>query len=138
MSDNPSKLLLGTSWCYLCAGLVACYTGNYDIAHVPLGIWVTSLIYWSDPTNKWKRMIDMAYVQYCIWYQYYWSFHTKYVYTYILFKTLGLAMYPISVYYYRHGEFVTSSYFHAGLHILSTGASIWMYMGERQPPKLFA
>jgi hypothetical protein len=63
------QLLWALSWLSLVSAIVAVVRGMYDLAVVPFGVWLTSLLYWYKPDYSWRRYADMIWVQVALWYQ---------------------------------------------------------------------
>ena len=122
--------LLGTSWCSFISGLVALINGHYELAHVPFGVWATSLLFWHHPTRKWRRAIDILYVQYAFWYQGYMAWGAEYALSYYALILIAGACFPISKYYYWKGRLAESVFFHGMLHILASSANVILYSGQ--------
>ncbi len=130
--------LLGTSWCFFVSGFVAVANGHSELAHVPFGIWATSLLFWHNPTRTWRWVLDILYVQYGFWYQAYMAWGAQYALPYYALILIGTPSFPISKYYYAKGRFAESAFFHGMLHILAASASAVLYMGRigDKPPAL--
>lgn len=130
--------LLGTSWCFFTAGIVALTNGHYELAHVPFGIWATSLLFWHHPTRTWRWALDILYVQYAFWYQGYMAWGAEYALPYYALIVIGVWCFPISKYYYWKGCNLESVFFHGMLHILAASGSAILYCGRigGKPPAL--
>ena len=122
--------LLGTSWCSFMSGLVAVMNGHSEIAHVPFGVWATSLLFWHHPTRNWRWVLDILYVQYGFWYQAYKAWGSQYALPYYSLIVIGIWCFPISKYYYVRGHNLESVFFHGMLHIFASSANIILYSGR--------
>ena len=64
-----TNIIYRVSYFSLVSATYALYRGHYDLVLVPGGVFLTSIQYWSDPTNVTKRYIDMTYVTSALIYQ---------------------------------------------------------------------
>jgi hypothetical protein len=68
------QCLCSLAWLSFISGLVALAREYHELAVVPIGVWLTSTIYWYKPDYSWRRYLDIVWVQCALWYQVYRAF----------------------------------------------------------------
>lgn len=111
----------------LFTALYALYTGHYDLAICPGGVYLTSILYWRYPDYSWRRYLDMSYVTFAVSYQSIRAYNAKHANLY--YATMGASMcfYPIGVYYYNKHKYWHSTYAHSMLHLGANIANMILY-----------
>ena len=56
------------SFLSLIAAFYAIYKDYYELALIPFGVFLTSIIYWYKPTNCWRQTLDVTYVKFALFY----------------------------------------------------------------------
>lgn len=64
-----ANFLVSLSFLSLVSGVYAINRSHYELAMVPLGVFTTSIVYWTNPTYCWRRVLDMIYVSGSMVYQ---------------------------------------------------------------------
>jgi hypothetical protein len=89
-------------------------------------LFLTSINYWKTPyKNSIARQIDMICVHTVVPYQYYLAIHTTNKSTCVGLMTLGISMYPLSIFYEEYVKF--SALCHCALHLLLSMGICFMY-----------
>jgi hypothetical protein len=53
----------------LIASFYAVYKKHYELALIPFGVFLTSIIYWYNPTtNSWRQTLDVTFVKFALFY----------------------------------------------------------------------
>jgi hypothetical protein len=124
-----NNLIWYLSWSSLPSGIYAITRGYYDLAVVPLGVFATSLMYWSHPdTKSWRRYIDISYVSCALLYQVTRVVGAEYMLHYYIITFIAVGCYPISHYYHYKHSWVSAG-FHGAIHVLGTIANLILYSG---------
>lgn len=113
----------------LVSATYALYRGHYDLVLVPGGVFLTSIQYWSDPTNITKRYIDITYVTSALIYQIIRARNFDNAIWYYGVVSLAMGMYPIGVYLHQNGRDEESTFFHCLVHILGNLSNFVLYSG---------
>ena len=71
--------------------ITAIYLGKYIISIPSLFVFITSVIFWSNPENEWKMYIDIFVVQFALYFSVY------YAYTYLDRKNFISYIFILSV-----------------------------------------
>jgi hypothetical protein len=118
------------SWLSMVSAAFAFARGYVDLAFVPLGVGITSLLYWSKPDYSWRRYLDMAYVQLALWYQIYRAAAAENRTAYLVITLSSVAAFPVGVYFHRRGITWGSTLAHGMVHILGNLGNIVLYAGH--------
>lgn len=102
---------------------------NSKMAVFPGVLFLTSINYWRNPTNSWRRYIDINAVTFSLIYNLYISRHAEYGTQYYITCSVAAAFYPIGYYYYNKKDYWSSTYSHILLHIFANLANIILYSG---------
>lgn len=113
-------------------GIYAIYRGHGDLSLVPLGVFVTSIQYWSHPTRSWRRNLDMTYVISSIFYQMYRSIGSQYAVYYYVMLFMAIACYPLSLHVYPRHLWL-SVVIHGMLHVFAHISNVILYSGYVKP-----
>jgi len=125
-----SILIYRASYFSLVSSLYALYKRQYIISTVPGSVFITSILYWSNPDYSWRRYLDMMVAKTGFIYQLYIAYNAEYSVYYYSLTTLAALCYPIGIYYYNKKDLLTSTYFHIMIHIFGNIANIVMYSGK--------
>ena len=118
----------------LLSAIYAIYNSHYDLALVPGGIFLTTLIYWKNPRyDSWQRIVDITYVSLGLLYQLIRAYNSEYYKLYYIVIFVSLLFYPISFYYYNKKLYWYSTYAHIMLHIGANISNIILYSGTIDP-----
>jgi hypothetical protein len=128
---DQSRYLWKTSWLSLLSGSYGIYMKHYDLAVIPLGVFITSLNYWRKPIYGWRRNIDITYVTIGLLYQLNTSFYAdnKTKTLYFLLSLLSATLYPISIITFKKSMWI-STIIHSGIHIIGNISNIILYNGN--------
>jgi hypothetical protein len=130
LPKSHSKILFYTSFLCLPSIYYAIYRGHYDFVHVPLGVFITSFLYWDNPKkDSFQRKLDITYVAISLLYQFIRAFWAENGIYYYIFVILALSLYPIGN-YYQNKHLGISVLFHAFLHLFANISNIALYSGE--------
>jgi hypothetical protein len=109
--------------------MYALYRGHYALAPVPGGVFLTSINYWGNPGDAWRRQLDMVYVVAAFLYQSFLAREAQYATAYYLLSSIGLASYPIGWLAYLRGDIWLSVYIHSIIHMAGNLANVALYSG---------
>ena len=115
---------------FLLSGIYAFTRGNYGFAIGPLGVWINSVNYWSNPTYGLRRNIDICWGLFaltCTAFNAYKSIHGL-TWTYIMFSSL-LVFYPLGWLLYMSEYFWFATIAHSMLHVFPNLANVILYSG---------
>ena len=99
------------------------------MAIFPGTVFLTSINYWRNPTNSWRRFIDINAVVLSLLYHLYVSWYAEYGTQYYIVCSVAAAFYPIGYYYHNKKDYWSSTYSHVLLHIVANLANIILYSG---------
>ncbi len=123
-----SKLIWRLSWLSLFSGLYAFSRGHVDVSFVPLGVWVTSLLFWSKPDLSWRRTLDIVYVQLSLWYQIWRARDSQYAFEFYTFTSIGMLCFLFSLTQKKSAW--TSALLHGLVHVLGNIGNVILYSGK--------
>ena len=130
---EQSYFIWKASWLSLISCLYAIYQNYIDLALVPGGVFITSLIYWRKPDYSWRRTLDMNYVRVALLYQILRSYGAEYGMPHFLSMILAVSCFPLSWKYYNDNRLWESVYIHCLVHLFGNIGNIILYSGEIQP-----
>jgi hypothetical protein len=113
----------------LLSGIYAVKKKLYNLAMVPIGVWLTSINYWHFPIYSWRRNLDITYVTVALTYQVCKSYSSKNIKQYCLITGLGISFYPFSWYLHKKNYLWSSTIAHSMIHILGSLANVILYTG---------
>ena len=126
-----ANFLVSLSFLSLVSGMYAINRRYYELAMVPLGVFTTSIIYWTNPTHCWRRVMDMVYVSGAMVYQVYRARNAQYRTPYYCLLLLAVTFYPFSWYFhnkkYSSWKSVLS---HSMIHIVGNISNFVLYSGK--------
>lgn len=111
----------------LLSGIYALKKRLYNLAMVPIGVWLTSINYWYYPIYSWRRNLDMTYVTFALIYQVIKSYSSKNIKSYCLITGLAVSFYPLSWYLYKKKYFWSSTISHSMIHVFGSLANVILY-----------
>ena len=122
--------ILRVSFLSLLSCMYAIYCGHYDLAIVPGGVFMTSQIYWRQPTYGWRRNLDMAYVSSALIYQNICAYRMSNAVPYYYMMVVSSLLYPLNIYLYKKKYYWSSTYVHCTLHIMGNISNVVLYSGD--------
>ena len=125
-----NSFLYSTAWLSLTSGMFAIYKKHYDLAIVPLGVWLSSILYWHNPVyHSWRRTIDVTVVRTALVYQLWRARSAEYKNPY--YATVGIACccYPLSSYFLSQKNYSLSVFSHSLVHIFGNVSNFILYQG---------
>lgn len=128
MIATPRQALLiwFTSWLSLFNSIYASQLVQFDLSFLSFCVFITSLLYWSEPKYNWIRILDMSTVFLSLSYQMWKSYRVGY-YPYLIQCTGIAIIYPASWVLYAYKKYWLSIYFHALMHICGNIANMKLY-----------
>lgn len=130
LDKNQYNLIYKTSYLCLCSFCYALYNVQYTLSIVPIMVFISSILYWHNPTNSWRRYLDIVVVNICVLYQFFLANKSNYATLYYIITCIGLCFYPIGIYYYKKKNYWMSTYSHILLHFFANIANILLYSGN--------
>ena len=129
LPPNQYWFLWKISWFSLGSASFAIYRGYYDLALVPLGVWLTSINYWRYPDYSWRRYLDIGYVHCSLIYQLTRAYNAEYWIPYFIILSIGIICFPISIYFHKKNSWL-STILHGMVHIFGNISNIILYSGK--------
>ena len=133
LCPRQSNMLWRTSWLALFNCMYAIKNKHYEIALVPGGVFITSIMYWRKPDYSWRRYIDISYASLSLCYQSLREYNAEYSNVYYTLASISIINYCMGVYSYKKKKYWISTYYHAGLHIFIATANFALYSGYINP-----
>ena len=127
------NLIWKVSFLSLFSSMYAVYNKHYDLACVPGGVFITSILYWYKPDYSWRRKLDMMYVKIAVIYQIMRSYHAANFKLYNATLLVSILFYLLGIYYYKKKQLWYSTYSHCLLHVIANVANIILYSGKVVP-----
>ena len=114
----------------LIASLYAIYKEYYELAVIPFGVFLTSIIYWYNPiTDSWRKTLDITYVQFALFYNIIRAYKSEYYILYYITISISLCFYPLGIYLYHKKMYWESTYAHSMIHIIANISNFILYTG---------
>ena len=143
MDEPQSAFLYATSYFSLVAFAYALYREHYSLSIVPAAVFVTSIMYWSNPLlDCYERYIDIVCVQCALFYQLYRARNAEYLKEYIAVTVAGVLSFTVGYCLFRFWNVLEIeeveerswkmwivAYFHSGVHIFGNLANMILYSG---------
>ena len=124
-------LIWKISFFSLFSSIYALHNKHYDIAVVTGTVFITSIIYWTEPRyNSWQRNLDVCCVHLGLVYQLVKAYNSTYGKQYYIFTFIAIMFYLLGIYYEKKNFFWRSTYSHCLLHIFGNIANIILYSGD--------
>jgi hypothetical protein len=117
----------------LMSSLYAVYKEQYELAFIPFGVFLTSLMYWHKPTNCWRKTLDITYVKIALIYNMIRAYNSEYYIYYYITAFISLCFYPLGIYLYNKKLYWESTYVHSMVHIIANISNIILYSGYVMP-----
>ena len=117
----------------LFSAFYAIYKGYYELALIPFGVFLTSIIYWYKPTNCWRQTLDITYVKFALFYNIIRAYNSEYYIFYYITVFISLCFYPLGIYLYNKQLYWESTYAHSMVHIIANISNIILYTGTVLP-----
>jgi len=118
----------------LIASLYAIYKEYYELAVIPFGVFLTSIIYWHNPTpNSWRKTLDVTYVKFALVYNSIRAYKSEYYIIYYITIIISLCFYPLGIYLYNEKMYWESIYAHSMVHIIANISNFILYTGYVMP-----
>jgi hypothetical protein len=105
------------------------YRGHYFYASLPFAVACTTILYWMNPVDCWRRYTDMFVATSGITIQLLCATNAQYAVPYYICKIAGMLCYPIGIVFYNSGYIWAGTIWHSGLHILGNIALLFLYSG---------
>lgn len=114
----------------LIASLYALYKEYYELALIPFGVFLTSIIYWYKPIpNTWRHKLDVTYVKFALFYNSIRAYNSEYYIIYYITIIISLCFYPLGIYLYNKKMYWESIYSHSMVHIIANISNFILYTG---------
>ena len=114
----------------LIASLYAVYKEHYELALIPFGVFLTSIIYWYNPTpDTWRKTLDVTYVKFALFYNIIRAYNSEYYTLYYITIIISLCFYPLGIYLYNKKMYWESTYAHSMVHIIANISNFILYTG---------
>ncbi len=128
--DKARAVKYCSSLCVL-SGLYAIYSGNSELAKVPFSVFVTSILYWSNPIYGWRRNLDIITTQICLWWQIYKAAYAEYGMYYYSTTSIAIMMFGLGwIAHIQNPYSWTGTYCQIGVHVFANIANIILYSGK--------
>ena len=131
LPPGPSAYLWRLSWLSLASAVAAVLGGHVDLVFVPLGVWLTSILYWQRPNYSWRRYLDIAYVQFALWFQVYRAANAQHRVPYYALTFAGVPFFLLGT--YLSASPWSSALCHGMIHILANAGNVYLYSGTIAP-----
>ena len=103
-----------------------------DLVPVPLGVFITSVNYWRNPTLSWRRNVDIGVVFLSLVYQCIRAIWAEYGVHYYFITGIAVGCYVASQYTFSAHTGV-SALFHVMVHVVGNVANIVLYLCHVEP-----
>ncbi len=70
-----NKYMIAVSFLALFSFITAVYFGKYYASIPALAVFITSILFWSKPEEKWRMYIDILVVQLALYYSVFYAYH---------------------------------------------------------------
>ncbi len=130
---EQADLLKKTNFLAAVSGSIALYRGYYDLAFVCYGGALVGYLYWSNPTQSWRRMLDIGFIQFALWWHFYRSFGAENFFVYVLLTSIGAACFTLGWIFFKLEETWAGTISHSLVHVFANLGLIILYMGRIEP-----
>lgn len=127
------KFLCYVAFCSFISALYAFYKEKYDLGIVVFGVFLTSILYWYQPTHCWRRTLDVVYVKFALFYHTFRAYNSEFYLIYYITLAMSLCFYPLGIYLYNKKLYWESTYAHSMVHIISNISNLILYSGTILP-----
>ena len=114
---------------WLLSGIYALNRGNYGFAAGPLGVWLTSINYWRNPTYGLRRNIDMCWCLIALFGTLQYSYISIHGLTSRYIMAISLLSYPVGWIVYIYEYFWLATIVHSMLHVFPNLANVILASG---------
>ncbi len=127
---EQADYLFFISWLSCLSASYGLVRGYYNVAAAPIGVWLTSMMYWHNPTDSWRRILDISYVTSGTLYTSYHAIGAEKMVGYFTFAGIGCFLYWGGWYCHRNGSTWGGTFCQCGVHICAFLANVWLYSGR--------
>ena len=128
-----SDVLFYTSWIFFIASVYGTYKKIYDLSIYTGLLWLSSIHYWNNPSIKLNYYLDAGIARSGIIYHLLRAPDCpNYKTFYAIFNT-GLVCYLPSRYFFLKQNYLASTIYHAGLHLITGVSVIYLYSKTVKP-----
>ena len=128
LPPDQSNFLWNLSWLSLASGIYGISQGHYNLAVVPIGVWITSINYWKKPDYSWRRYADITFVHVSLSYQVLNSFRAEYRFQYWACLGVAVVFYPLGCYLHSQNKNKWhSTLCHGMVHVLGNVSNVILY-----------
>lgn len=127
-----NRYILAASILSVGSGIYAVCRRYYDLAPVPLGVFLTSINYWRNPTKSWRRTMDITYTIMSLVYQSIRAMDSEYGYLFYISSGIGILCYFISNALICHHSGL-ATLFHSAVHLFGNVGNVALYYGYVAP-----
>jgi hypothetical protein len=119
------------SWLHLPSAIYAINRGYYSCGILSGTVFLTSLNYWRNPEEGWRRRLDILCVRAALGYHLISGYNSnnKYSTQYYTITIAAVSCYPIGIYFYNKNQLWASTISHGFVHILSFIGNNLLYSG---------
>jgi hypothetical protein len=121
-----SNYLYWTSCLSIGSCLYGLYKRQYKLAIYPLGVFITSVNHWQNPTKGWRQILDQTVVRLALISQTYNAFGLTNFLPYSIAMTLSASCYPLSC-YFENKYLPMSTFCHSLIHIGANIGNLILY-----------
>jgi len=129
LNKEQANYIYHASYLSLCSCLYATYRNYYDFAFVTGIVFLTSINYWRNPINSYRRYIDITAVNTALFYQNYRMYHAEYAQMYYIMMFFAFLSYLYGIRVYNKGDNWNSTYAHMGVHLFANMGNMYVYSG---------
>lgn len=130
---SQAKVLFYASCFTLLSVAVGIYNGYYDLALVAFAGWITSVLYWSNPTYSWRRILDIIVVQVALWWHMYRAIGAENRVPYFIIVGAGSLAFMAGWILFNAGATWAGTLAHVVVHICANLSMIVLYIGSVPP-----
>ena len=105
------------------------YRGHYLYASLPFTVACTTILYWMNPINCWRRYLDMFVAMGGYAFHLISATNAQYAIPYYICKIVSMICYPIGHFFHNLGYIWAGTLWHSGVHIFGNIATIILYSG---------
>lgn len=133
-SKKETNYIYWTAWSSLLGGSIQYFYYNTPgMAYATYSVFLTSLLYWRNPTYGWRRNLDMTTVGCALMYYIANSYGNPNAGWYYGFTSLGVASFLVSWLYHIQGKTLEGAYCHCMVHIFANMGNLALSAGTVVP-----
>ena len=130
-NKHQSNVLYCSSWLALLSGSYALWKEKIDIALCIYAVFITSILYWKQPSNtSWRQYLDMTVTKIVLLYELFRVYNAQYCLHCYALVAISAICYVSSCYLVKHRACWQSVGFHFFVHLLSNIANVLLCSGE--------